>query len=317
MTAAPRSGTLAASSKNTAGELEMEIGFIGLGSMGGPMSRRLVEAGHKLTVFDTRKEAMEPLVKLGAAAARSVADVADRVETVMTSLPSLDIGFQVACGEQGLTRGNRIKRYVDLSTTGSRAAVKTAEVMQKRGIVQIDCPVSGGVAGAEKGTLAVMTSGPKEDVEQLRPALEVFGKVFYCGDRPGLAQTLKLVNNLLSVTALAITSEGMVMGVKAGLDPNLMVEVINAGSGRNSATQDKFPKSVIPRTFDFGFATGLSYKDVKLCLEEAEAMGVPMMVGNAVRQLLAIAKATEGPDSDFTSIVKPVERWAGVEVKGK
>ncbi len=179
----------------------MEIGFIGLGSMGGPMSRRLIEAGHKLTVFDTRKEAMEPLIKLGATAARSVADVADRVETVMTSLPSLDIGFKVACGEDGLTRGNRIKRYVDLSTTGSRAAVKTAEVMQKRGIVQIDCPVSGGVAGAEKGTLAVMTSGPKEDVEQLRPALEVFGKVFYCGERPGLAQSMKLANNFLSATA--------------------------------------------------------------------------------------------------------------------
>ena len=143
----------------------MEIGFIGLGNMGGPMSRRLVEAGHQVTVFDTRKEAMDKLTKLGATAARSVADVADRVETVMTSLPSLDIGFQVAAGENGLTRGNRIKRYVDLSTTGSRAAIKTAEVMKQRGIVQIDCPVSGGVAGAEKGTLAVMASGPKEEVE--------------------------------------------------------------------------------------------------------------------------------------------------------
>ncbi len=108
----------------------MEIGFIGLGSMGGPMSRRLVEAGHKLTVFDTRKEAMEPLVKLGAEAARSPADVADRVETVMTSLPSLDIGMKVVSGDDGLIRGNRVRRYVDLSTTGSRAAVKTAEILQ-------------------------------------------------------------------------------------------------------------------------------------------------------------------------------------------
>ena len=146
----------------------MEIGFIGLGNMGGPMSRRLVEAGHKLTVFDTRKEAMEPLVKLGAEAARSPADVADRVETVMTSLPSLDIGMKVASGDDGLMRGNRVRRYVDLSTTGSRAAIKTAEILKQRNIVQIDCPVSGGVAGAEKGTLAVMVSGPTEEIEQVR-----------------------------------------------------------------------------------------------------------------------------------------------------
>ncbi len=198
----------------------MEIGFIGLGNMGGPMSRRLVEAGHQVTVFDTRKEAMDKLTALGATAARSVSDVADRVETVMTSLPSLDIGFQVAAGENGLTRGNRIKRYVDLSTTGSRAAIKTAEVMKQRGIVQIDCPVSGGVGGAEKGTLAVMTSGPKEEVEAIRSALEVFGKVFYCGDKPGMAQSMKLANNFLSATGMAASSEAIAMGVKAGLDPS-------------------------------------------------------------------------------------------------
>jgi 3-hydroxyisobutyrate dehydrogenase-like beta-hydroxyacid dehydrogenase len=311
MTAAPRSGTLAASSKNTAGELEMEIGFIG------PMSRRLVEAGHKLTVFDTRKEAMEPLVKLGAAAARSVADVADRVETVMTSLPSLDIGFQVACGEQGLTRGNRIKRYVDLSTTGSRAAVKTAEVMQKRGIVQIDCPVSGGVAGAEKGTLAVMTSGPKEDVEQLRPALEVFGKVFYCGDRPGLAQSMKLANNFLSATGMAASSEAIAMGVKAGLDPSLMCDVINAGSGMNTATTQKFPRSVLPGTFDYGFGMALMVKDVRLFLAEAEDYGIPLEVAKAVGSLWEAAMKENGEQSDFTELAKTVEKRAGVTMRAK
>ena len=170
----------------------MEIGFIGLGNMGGPMSRRLVEAGHQVTVFDVRQDAMDKLTKLGATAAKSPADVASRVETVMTSLPSLDIGLKVATGDDGLIRGNRVRRYVDLSTTGSRAAIKTAEILKERNIVQIDCPVSGGVAGAEKGTLAVMVSGPKEEVEPLRSALEVFGKVFYCGDKPGMAQSMKL-----------------------------------------------------------------------------------------------------------------------------
>src|ERR1700745_2936290 len=126
----------------------MEIGFIGLGSMGGPMSRRPVGAGRELTVCDTRREAMEPLVKLGAQAARSPADVADRVETVMTSLSSLDIGLKVVTGDDGLIRGNRVRRYVDLSTTGSRAAIKTATILKDRNIVQIDCSVSGGGARA-------------------------------------------------------------------------------------------------------------------------------------------------------------------------
>jgi 3-hydroxyisobutyrate dehydrogenase len=140
--------------------------------------------------------------------------------------------------------------------------------------------------------------------------------VFHVGERPGMGQTMKLTNNLLSAAALAITSEALVMGAKAGLDPKTMCEVINAGSGRNSATQDKFPRCVLPRTFDFGFPLELLYKDVRLCLEEGEALGVPMLVGNAVRQLLGVGKATQGPRADITTLVRSVESWVGVEVKG-
>jgi 3-hydroxyisobutyrate dehydrogenase-like beta-hydroxyacid dehydrogenase len=288
------------------------LGFIGVGRMGGPMARRLLEAGYGLTIYDTNEAALAPLVAKGAQRASSPAQVASAAETVLASLPTPDV-VQAVAG--AVTAGNRIKTFVDLSTTGPRVAAAVAASLEEHGITAVDSPVSGGVGGAEKGTLAVMVSGPPALLERLRAPLEVIGKVFFVGDKPGLAQTMKLVNNLLSVAALAITSEGMVMGVKAGLDPKLMVDVINAGSGRNSATQDKFPKAIIPRSFDFGFATGLSYKDVKLCLEEAEALGVPMLVGNAVRQLLGIAKAMYGPESDFTNIVRPVEAWAGVEVK--
>ena len=288
------------------------LGFIGVGRMGGPMARRLLEADYRLTVYDTNEAALAPLVARGAQRATSPAQVASAAETVLASLPTPDIVQVVA---EAVTAGNRIKTFVDLSTTGPRVAAAVAESLDGHGIAAIDAPVSGGVSGAEKGTLAVMVSGPPALVERLRGPLGVIGKIFVVGDKPGLGQTMKLVNNLLSVAALAITSEGIVMGVKAGLDPLLMTEVINAGSGRNSATQDKFPKAVIPRSFDAGFATGLAYKDVKLCLDEAEALGVPMMVGNAVRQLLGIAKAIHGADSDFTSIVRPVESWAGVEVK--
>ena len=140
--------------------------------------------------------------------------------------------------------------------------------------------------------------------------------MFHVGEGAGQAQTMKLANNLLAAAAIVVTSEAMVMGVKAGLDPKMMLDIINSGSGRNSATQDKFPRSVLPGTFDFGFATGLSYKDVRLCVDEAESLGVPMVVGAAVREMLAITNAVHGGDSDFTSICRVVEAWGGVEVRG-
>ena len=171
------------------------------------------------------------------------------------------------------------------------------------------------MSGAEKGTLAVMVSGPRATFETVESILKNFGRPFYVGEKPGLAQIAKLANNLLAAAALVVSSEALAMGVKAGLDPKVLVDIINAGSGRNSATQDKFPRSILPGTFDFGFATGLSYKDVRLCVDEAEALGVPMVVGAAVRQMLAITNAKFGPASDFTSIAKVVEEWAGVEIR--
>jgi 3-hydroxyisobutyrate dehydrogenase-like beta-hydroxyacid dehydrogenase len=196
-------------------------------------------------------------------------------------------------------------------------AKQVAEGLAARGIVALDCPVSGGLAGAEKGTLALMVSGEAATFEALRPVLAVLGKIFFIGEQPGAGQMMKLTNNLLAAAAIAITSEAMVMGVKAGLDPSVMCDVFNVSSGRNSATQDKFPRSVITGTFDFGFATGLSYKDVRLCLDEAEALGVPTPVGAAVRQMLSITNALYGSESDFTSMVRPIETWAGVEVRSK
>ena len=181
----------------------MDIGFIGLGNMGFPMCRRLIEAGHNLIVFDVRRDVVDRMVKLGAQAAKSPADVAGRAETVLASLPSLDVGRKVALGEDGIIRGNRVKRYVDLSTTGSRFAVEIHDVLKDRSIVQIDSPVSGGVGGAEKGTLAVMVSGPLAEIELVRPALSVIGKVFVVGEKPGAGQTMKLANNFLSATAMA------------------------------------------------------------------------------------------------------------------
>src|SRR5476651_2390289 len=286
----------------------MDIGFIGLGKMGYPMARRLIEAKHQLIVFDTRKEAVDRLVALGAQAASSPKDVADRAETVMASLPSLQASLEVATGAGGVIEGKRIKRFIDLSTVGSQMAVRIHGLLAKKNIVQLDVPVSGGVGGAEKGTLAVMVSGPKADFETVRPSLEVIGKPFFIGEKPGSAQTMKLANNLLSATAVVATSEAVVMGVKAGLDPAVMIDVINAGSGMNTASRDKFPRSILPRSFDFGFATGLMVKDVRLALDEMKSLGLSMEVAEAVGRLWEVVIREMGPESDFTSAISRLRR---------
>jgi 3-hydroxyisobutyrate dehydrogenase-like beta-hydroxyacid dehydrogenase len=280
------------------------------------MCRRLIEAGYVLTVFDTSDEAAEAMVKLGARRVETPAAVASAAEIVLASLPFPPVVQAVALGPKGIVEGTRVKIFVDVSTTGSTYAKRVAEGLAAKGITAVDAPVSGGIAGAEKGTVAVMVSCDDATFARVKPVVEVIGKVFHVGKRPGQGQTMKLMNNLLSATAMAITSEAVVMGVKAGLDPKQIIDVINAGSGRNSASQDKFPRCVLPRTFDFGFAIGLLNKDVRLCMEEAEALGVPMVVGSAVRQMLSIATASEGADADMTDLVKTVEKWAGVQVGG-
>lgn len=292
------------------------LGFIGIGRMGGPMAGRLMDAGHSLCVFDTNPDALQPLLARGATQAKSAADVASKSEIVLVSLPTPAVVQSVMLGENGISHGNRVKTVIDLSTTGPGVAGIVAKGLAERKVAWVDSPVSGGVAGAKGGTLAVMVSCPEKTFAEVEPILKIFGKLFYTGEKPGLAQVAKLGNNLLAAAALVVSSEAVVMGVKAGLDPKVMIDIINAGSGRNSATQDKFPRAILPRTFDFGFATGLSYKDVRLCTDEAEALGVPMVVGAAVRQMLAVTNAKFGADSDFTSIARVIEEWAGVEIRG-
>src|SRR5438132_4630166 len=294
----------------------MEIGFIGLGKMGFPMARRLIEAGHKLTVFDTQKAAVDRLVALGARAGASPKDIADEIETVMASLPSLQASLDVATGKGGVIEGKKVKRFIDLSTVGSQMAVKIHGLLAKKNIVQIDSPVSGGVGGAEKGTLAVMVSGPRADFDAIRPALGVIGKVFFIGEKPGSGQTMKLANNFLSATAVVATSEAVVMGVKSGLDPHVMIEVINAGSGMNTASRDKFPRAILPRSFDYGFTTALMVKDVRLCLDEMKSLGLSMEVAEAVGRLWEVVIRDMGAESDFTTAIKPIEKAAGVVVGG-
>jgi len=287
------------------------IGFIGVGRMGSGMVARLTAAGHAVTVYDPDPVAVAAASAGGAVAAGSAAAAAAAAPIVMASLPGPAIARATA---QALAGTPGLEVFIDLSTSGPAAAQGIAALLAPHGVAAIDAPVSGGVKGAATGKLAIMASGPPAAIERVRPLLAELGRLFVVGERPGLGQTVKLANNLMSAAALAITCEAMAMGVKAGVDPAVMLEILNASSGRNSATQDKFPKHVLNRRFDFGFTNGLSFKDVRLCVDEAEALGVPMVVGAAVRQMLSITNNLYGPDADCTEMARVVENWAGCRI---
>ncbi|OBI73351.1 NAD(P)-dependent oxidoreductase [Mycobacterium sp. E740] len=291
----------------------MDIGFVGLGNMGFPIATRLRAAGHTVVVCDTRSDVVERAVGSGAQPASSVREVADRVATVLASLPTPQASESVVAE---VAQGTAVERFVDLSTVGSRAAQRNSAVLAERGITALDSPVSGGVHGAQAGTLAVMVSGPRAHFEACAPVFEVIGRTTFVGENPGAAQTMKLVNNLIAAATLAVTAETVVAGVKAGLDARVMIDVLNAGSGGTHASRDKFPRAVLPRTFDYGFATGLMVKDVRLYLDEAKALGLPTELADAVARVWESTLASEGADSDFTAVVKPIEAAAGVVVEG-
>jgi 3-hydroxyisobutyrate dehydrogenase-like beta-hydroxyacid dehydrogenase len=294
---------------------DARIGFVGLGAMGAPMAGALLDGGHQLAVYDERPEAMAPFLARGARGCDSVAAVGDSAATVLVSLPTPEVVRAVACGEGGLLHGRGIKTFVDLSTTGAMVAEEVAARLRGAGIDHLDAPVSGGVAGARARTLTVMASGPAEVFARVRPLLECLGqKIFLVGAAPGQGQTAKLLNNLLSATAMAITSEAMTLGVRAGLEPATLLEIFNASSGRNTATSDKFPKQVLTRRFDAGFRLGLMAKDVELCMSEARSRRIPMILGGLVAQLWSLAALGADEADDHTTIVRLFEGWSGVTV---
>jgi 2-hydroxy-3-oxopropionate reductase len=288
----------------------MKLGFVGVGVMGRPMARRLIEHGHSLVIYDRDERALAELSAIGAQVASSAREVADSAHVVFTSLPTPAIFKEVALGADGLVEGKTIRILVDLSTVGSRTEQEVAAGLLEKGIETVDAPISGGAAGAQKGTLAVMAAGKPEAIAQVSELFNIFGKVFIVGEKAGQAQLLKLLNNMLSSTAFAITSEAFVAGVKGGLDPDVMMSVFNAGSGKNGATLDKFPKQVLPRTFDFGFPIGSVCKDIGLAVEECQALGVPMWLGNTARQVWNYAAMQDGKSRDMTELVKYVESWS-------
>ena len=295
--------------------MSQEIGFVGLGMMGAPMVRRLLQAGHAVTVCDLDAAAVQAAVALGARTAHSPAEIAGRCDAVMVSLPTPDVVRQVALGPDGMHAGGRAKIFVDMSTTGARVAREVAAGLAEHGITALDAPVSGGPSGAAAGTLSIMVSGDPQAFETVRPALAAMGSnTRLVGTEPGQGQMLKLVNNLMLAANYAVASECLVMGAKAGLDPSVMVDIVNKSSGRSFASEVFVPRPVLQREFAFGFRLALMGKDVRLALEEAEALGTPMFTCTAARHLYNCAIGRGEPGDDVTSLIKLLEQWGGAEV---
>jgi 2-hydroxy-3-oxopropionate reductase len=293
----------------------MEAGYLGVGNMGQPMAHKLLDAGHSLTVYDISEAAMSPLLERQARRAASPQDLADRCEIVFVSLPTLGAFREVMFGADGLAKGKAMKLLVNTCTVGVPFVKEIEQALAAQGVTVVDCPISGGPPGAREGTLSVMVSGDPAAIDQIRPMISLWGRTLtIAGDKPGAAQVLKLTNNILSAVALAATAEAFVMGAKGGLDPEVMLSAINAGSGRNSATESKFPAAVLTRSFDYGADMHILMKDIDLAVAQGEELGVPMWVCESVRLVFKHAMHKGAAKEDITAIVKYVERDARFEI---
>lgn len=294
---------------------ENPLGLIGVGNIGQHFAARLLKAGRGIVIFDQNPAAVEKLASTGATVANSVPDLAARVETVLLSLPtpqSVRAVVEETCDAKGVAT----KLVVDLSTTGPAVTRDIAPILNQAGIDFLGAPVSGGTANAEQGKLAIMAGGPRIAFEAVRPVLEVLGsKIFYIGEDPSLGQTIKIINNTLYATSMIASCEALVYGVKAGLDAQTMLDVINASSGRSFSTLERIPQCALDGSFPLRFSTKLLHKDVKMCLDDAERIGAPMQVNPMACQFLAFAMSQGKGDDDNVEVLKFIEQWAGAELR--
>lgn len=292
-----------------------DIGFIGLGAMGAPMARHLLKAGFRLHVFDTNAETLARFAALGTQVHASPRAVADAADAVLVCLPTPDIVKRVALGENGIIHGSRAKIYVDHSTTGPSAARDVAEALAGRGIVALDGPLAGGVPGAETGTLSVMVAGERPAFEALEPVFRSFGRnVVHVGSGAGQGQALKLINNMIVGANLVVAAEAILFGVKFGLDAEVILQMLNASTARSYVTEEMLAGRILDRRFDFGFRLELMRKDLRLCVNEADAAGAPLLVSALAKQFYELAHAHGRADEDMTAVVKELEQRVGAEI---
>lgn len=290
------------------------VGFIGVGHLGAPMAQCLLEHGVHVAAVDRNASALEALSAVGAERANSAAELADTVETIFLCLPTPAAVADVVLGKRGIACGSRVRTVVDFSTTGPEVATRISQKLHASTIDYVECPVTGGVARARRGDLTLLACGPEAAIARANSVLGLLGRVYNLGSTPGAAQMMKLVNNALSATAFALTAEVVIAGAKFGLDAATMIEVLNAGSGRNSATEDKFPEQILNGRYQVGFTFELVLKDLELFMAKAARLGAPTPITEASLKAWRVASEHMGPERDCSNVFRSAARAANHEV---
>lgn len=298
----------------------MQLGFIGIGVMGRPMTLNLLKAGHEVTIFarHPEKSEVQEVLNAGAKLAPSARAVAMASKIVITMVPNSAQVEEVVAGPQGILEGARQGLIlIDMSTIAPSTSRKLAQLAAEKGVHFLDAPVSGGSIGAEKGTLTIMVGGEREIFEQVRPALEAMGKkenIFYVGSS-GSGEVVKIVNNMLVGAIAASIAESFVLGVKAGTDAETMAKIISVSAGASWQLSNQFPLRAFNGSFKPGFMTDLLHKDLGLALDLAAESQTTVPLTALSRQMYEMARAAGYGREDYTSLLKVLEQMAGVEVR--
>ncbi|MBZ4688428.1 MAG: hypothetical protein JG764_2061 [Clostridiales bacterium] len=294
----------------------MKIGFIGLGNMGKPMAERLVRAGYDLTVYVRNPDTVRYFKNLQVPTAVSLKDIGSSCNIIITMLPNSEIVEEVIIGEQGIF--NKLQEgtiLIDMSTADPSSTRKIASIVKEKNAHMLDAPVSGGVKGAMAGNLTIMVGGEIEIFQQVKSILNVMGKnVLHVGP-VGSGHTIKVLNNLLSATHFMATTEVMAIGLKAGLNPNKMLEILNTSSGRNYSSEYKFPNFILNRQFNAQFSMDLMCKDLSIALQLANNLKVPSFLSSIVQQFWSFVNEQSGRNCDHTEFVKFYEEALGAKLE--
>jgi 3-hydroxyisobutyrate dehydrogenase-like beta-hydroxyacid dehydrogenase len=278
---------------------DLKVGMIGVGNIGAPMALRMLDQGLKLTVCDRNPLALEQFRERGVGIADSPSELADTCEVILASMPSIDASLAVTLGDNGIVQGKSVRAYIETSTIGSAAIQRIADGLRQREIGIVDAPVSGGPPGARAGTLAIMASGSKHDFELSKPVLDtIAANIFYLGEKPGISQVAKVINNHISAAHRLATFEGLAMGVKAGLDIAVLNDLLNASTARNHTTTHKVPASILSGTFKGNNPLTVGLKDEALLMEEAERYGAAMWTAPRILEFYREAAAAGYRDQD-------------------
>ena len=293
----------------------MRAGFIGTGSMGEPLATNILDQEKSLVAYDINSEATVGLANKQARIVSSPAAVANEAELVFACMPTIEAFRAVITGANGVINGKQIKTFVNLGTMGTEAVTEMEKALAANGIPMLDSPITGGVQRAWDADITVITSGPQHVYDQVEPYLKSFARdIHYVGDKVGQAQIAKVCNNIMSFTNLVIGLEALTLASKGGLDPHKVLDVINSGSGQNSASLSKIPNSIMKGNFNLKAPLHIIEKDALLWRMESERLEVPQGVGSATYQTIQQALAMGLREGDLSEIVKVVERAAGTKI---